>query len=137
MDDTEEDKKLAAMIQRAVSKAVARAVVVAKLAPQPRRRDGDGNEDENPEAGRPDVTAEHEKCIRMAHMHMKAMGDALDVANDHFDNAMEQLNTVKDALDAAPPSDDGLGSEADPEAEKAVAARLAKAQERRRRLALA
>jgi hypothetical protein len=62
----------------------------------------------------------------MAHMHMKAMGDALDVADDHYDRAMDNLDAVKDALDASPPSDDALSHEDDPEAEKAAAARLAR-----------
>lgn len=134
VDDTDEDKKLAAMIARAVSKAVAKAMVVAKIAPAPRRR-AEG-EDDNQEAGRPDMSDEHENCVRMAHMHMKAMGAALDVAGDHFDNAMDQLDTVKDAMDAAPPSDDGLSGSDDPEGEKAAATRLKKAQDRRKRLGL-
>lgn len=128
VDDTDNDKKLAKMI----ALAVAKALVAAKIKVAPVRREGDDPEDDNQETGRPDMGAEAEKSFRVGHMHLKAMGDALDVAGDHFDNAMDQFDTVKEALDASPPPDDGEGGGVDAEAEKA--ARLQKAQARRAKL---
>ena len=132
LDDGTDDKKLAALIAKTVRTEVTKAL---KGLTKPRRRsEGESTpgEDENPEGeGRPDLSPDAEKCIRMAHLHMKAMGDALDVADDHYERAMDNLELVKEALDATPPSDDGLGEGSDPEAEKA--ARLARARSLRAR----
>jgi HK97 family phage prohead protease len=122
MDDGGEDaaaKALAATIRREVAAALKAA------RPQGRKAAGDADPPQ-PEAGRPDLSEDQENGIRMAHMHMKAMQCALDIAGDHFDNAMDALDDVKNALDATPPSDDGLAGGDDPEAEKAVRVRRAR-----------
>ena len=119
--DDGSEKANAALIAKAVRAEVAKALKA--LGKTPVRRDaadGDGEGDSD----RPDMSDEHEKCVRMAHMHVKAMGDALDIAGEHADKAMDALETVKDALDASPPSDDGQGSGDDQEA-KSLAKRLA------------
>jgi hypothetical protein len=109
-EDEAEDKRLSALISRAVAEGVRRALAG-------RRRDAaDGGAEGGESIDRPDLSEDGEKCIRMAHMHMKAMGDALEIAEEHHDKAMDALETVKDALDAAPPPDPAD----DPDAEKAA-----------------
>jgi HK97 family phage prohead protease len=136
--DEDAEKRLKALVQReiaaaikaTVGPAVTAAVTAAlKSAPKPRRRadgdDGAGGGGTEEGDSRPDLSEDHEKCIRMAHMHMKAMGDALDIASDHYDTAMDHLQSVKDALDATPPDDDGLAAGEDPEDKAAKLKRLA------------
>ena len=115
------EKATAALIAKAVRAEVAKAMkALGKLTVRRDPEDGDGEGD----VDRPDMSEDHEKCIRMAHMHVKAMGDALDIAGEHAERAMDALDTVKEALDASPPSDDGQGAGDDQEA-KSLAKRLA------------
>src|ERR1700733_3335196 len=124
--DDEENKRIQALVNKAVKRAL-RGVTPLRREPDDGTQEGDEDDD------RPDLSDDHEKCIRMAHMHMKAMGDALDVADDHYENAMKSLSTVKDALDASPPSG-GDDPDDDPEAK---AARIERARAIRARAAAA
>lgn len=118
-DAADAEKRLAALIAKTVRAEVTKAMkAVGKIV---RRDPEDGDSDSD--SDRPDMSEDHEKCVRMAHMHVKAMGDALDIAGEHADKAMDALETVKSALDASPPSDDGQGADDDQE-EKSMAARL-------------
>lgn len=127
--DADDEKRLAAM----VAKAVAEAFKAAGIKPGKKLRADDPPEPEA-DPDRPDFGSdsdEHEKSIRMCSMHMKAMGDALDVAGDHHEKAMDALGSVVDALDATPPPSGG-GDEDDPEAKAARLRRIKALRERAR-----
>ncbi len=115
----EEARRIAGIVRRTMREELRRSTPLSRRrAPAPRRRADDaGGEEDGPE-----MRPEHEECIRSAAEHLEAMGDALDDAADHHEQAMSLIGSVCDDLDEDPGADaPGDGDE------KAIARRLRRA----------
>ena len=103
-DESDEDKRLAALIARAVRAELRR------LAPR-RRAEGDPEPAEEP-TEEPD----HRVELRAAHLHLKMAKDARDIGDGHHDEAMKRLQRAIAALDDDGGDDDaGDAGDGDPD----------------------
>jgi hypothetical protein len=109
MTTAAEEKRLAAMI----AKAVAEALATVSKAPRRRVRRADDDID---------LSSDHKYKLEQCGLHMKAMGDCLDDAMDHHEKAMDCLEGVVKGLDTD--IEDETGSDSSQSDEKAAAERV-------------